>query len=68
VELLSEHICECIYCKKKYNVKELDKHKCIKKLTDTEFIDVDIDKMLNKTMKEDDNIIDAKKYLKNKNI
>ena len=67
IELLSEHICECIYCKKIYNVKELDKHKCIKKLTDTEFIDMGIDKMLNRTIKEGDSIINAKNYL-NKNI
>lgn len=65
IDFLSNHICECIYCKKKYNVNNLDKHKCITKLTNTEFIDVDIDKLLNKTTKNDDSIIDAKIYLKN---
>jgi mRNA-degrading endonuclease RelE of RelBE toxin-antitoxin system len=32
IEFLTETICECVYCKEKYNVKNLDKHKCKIKL------------------------------------
>ena len=64
IKFLTESICECIYCKEKYNVKNLNKHKCIKELASTKFIDIEIDKLLNKTLKNDDNIIDAKLYLK----
>ena len=60
INFLAENICECIFCKEKYNIKNLDKHKCIKKLANTDFIDIDIDKYLNKSSKKDDVIIDAK--------
>lgn len=62
---MTENICECIYCKKKYNVKNLDKHKCIKKLANTNFIDMDIDKILDKIKNNDDVINDAKILFKN---
>jgi prophage antirepressor-like protein len=65
INFLTENICECIYCKEKYNVKNLDKHKCIKKLADANFIDVDIDKILDKITENNDSIIDAKLLFKN---
>lgn len=65
INFLSDNICECVYCKEKYNVKNLDKHECKKKLADTKFIDIDIDKMLNKTTGNNDLIIDAKLFIKN---
>lgn len=65
IDFLAENICECVYCKEKYDVKNLDKHKCIKKLANANFIDVDIDKILNKTDNNDDGIINAKTLFKN---
>jgi prophage antirepressor-like protein len=64
INFLAENICECVYCKEKYNVSKLDKHKCIKKLANTTFIDIDIDKLLNKTTNNNDSILDAKLYIK----
>lgn len=36
-----------------------------KKLTNTQFIDIDIDKLLNKTIDNNDSIINAKLFIKN---
>ena len=66
INFLSDDICECVYCKKKYNVENLDKHKCLKKLVNGDFIDLDIDKLLLQN-KNDDIPIDANKYI-NKTI
>ena len=32
IEFLTENICKCVYCKDKYDVKNLDKHECKIKL------------------------------------
>ncbi len=32
---ISKHICHCILCKKKYNFKSIDEHKCNKELNAT---------------------------------
>lgn len=65
INFLSDTICECIYCKKKYKVSKLDKHTCLKKLANTDFIDMDIDKFLNNTTNINDSIINAKLLFKN---
>jgi prophage antirepressor-like protein len=65
IDFLTENICECIYCKEKYNVKNLDKHKCVKKLANADFIDIDIDKILNKFNDNNDSILDANTLFKN---
>lgn len=60
INFLVNSICECVHCKEKYNIKNLDKHQCITKLTNTKFIDVNIDNILKKN--NDNNIIiNAKK-------
>ena len=50
-----------------YDVKNLYKHKCKIKLVNTNFIDVDINKMLNKTYDNNNFITDTKKMIKQKN-
>lgn len=48
IEELNNHICNCMVCKKKYEFKNLDTHKCYNK---SKFIDIDIKKITKKVSK-----------------
>lgn len=71
IKFLTSHTCECMCCKKKYNVNNLDKHKCVKKLIEHDkFIDYELETMLVNNARSEGkqfNIVDATNFLRQLN-
>lgn len=71
IKMLGAHTCECVCCKEKYDVKNLDKHKCMKKLINHDkFIDYELETLLANNARSKGgqfSIVDATAFLKQLN-